>query len=80
MLWKVELPDSEEIWTVNMPGVRLVHVTTQKQLAVTKEKYSEWGNNMTEVVATAKPSKTSQNLWSVDFIHYPKYSKEMFCT
>ena len=68
------LPAPAKVWHVNMNGVKLIHVSTGKVLTVTNNKYPEWGDNMTEVV-TKDLKKSGQDLWTVDFIRYPKYSK-----
>ena len=68
------LPYPAKVWHVKMEGVKLVHVTTGKVLAVTENKYPEWGENMTEVVTT-DPTQSGQHLWTEDFIRYPKFSQ-----
>ena len=68
------MPRHEDVWTVGMKGVQLVHVTTRKILTVSDNKYPDWGENMTEVVTT-EDNRILVNKWTVDFIRYPKYSK-----
>ena len=68
------MPDPSSVWAVNMTGVKLVHQTTGRVLAVTEEKYPTWGENMAEVVTT-ESTESDHSAWRVDFIRYPKYSK-----
>ena len=73
-MWKVVLPTPADVWHVNMNGAQLIHVSTGKMLTVTNNRYPDLGDNMTEVV-TKDPNHSGHDLWSADYIRYPKYCK-----